>query len=120
MQKLQKHPSIILSPHQREIVTQAVIEVCSVRGYDLSALNVRTNHGHAVVSAQRKPDRIAGEFKAYATRALRAAHEFSASQKIWARGASTRYLWNSRHVEAAIDYVKYCQEDIPFEFKEKA
>jgi len=89
----------------------------NIESIDFSLSNLRTNHGHVVVGAEEDPDRIAGAFKAYATRALRSEFEFFRSAKIWTRGTSTRYLWKNRHVEAAIDYVKFCQEDVPFEFK---
>jgi REP element-mobilizing transposase RayT len=110
-------PSILLDPHQRSIVSSAISEVCQYREYELKALNVRTNHVHAVVSKAIKPEKIVNDFKAYATRRLRGEWQFAADGKVWARGASTRYLWKPKHVVAAVDYVLYCQEDIPFEFK---
>ena len=55
------------------------------------------------------------DLKAYGTRKLRREWEIAAEEKVWARGGSTRYLWKPRHDEAAEHYVKYCQEDIPFE-----
>lgn len=117
MRSRQRFPSVILDRNQRGMVTQAIREVCEFRKYGLIALNVRSNHAHAVVAASKNPDRVAGEFKAYATRALRSAYEYSRTQTIWTRGTSTRYLWKDRHVEAAINYVLYCQEDIPFDFQ---
>jgi len=112
------HPAVILNPEHHKHIEAAIKEVCEHRSYKLRALNVRTNHVHAVVSAWLKPERIVNEFKAYATRRLRSEHLIAADTKLWSRGASTRYLWKPRHVEAAIDYVLYCQEDIPFEFKD--
>lgn len=81
-------------------------------------MNVRTNHAHAVVSATVNPEKIVNDFKAYATRRLRSEGLIGLERKVWSRGASTRYLWKPRHVLAAVDYVLYCQEDIPFEFKD--
>ena len=118
MRRAQKGESVVLTQSQRVIVSAAIAQVCAYREYGLHSLNVRSNHSHVVVSAAQNPDKMPGEFKAYATRALRLANEFDADARIWTRGASTRYLWKDRHVEAAIDYVKYCQEDIPFEFRE--
>ena len=108
-----RHQPTILSPVQRHHVAGAIHEVCAYRGYSMRALNIRSNHGHAVVSAEVKPERIVNEFKAYSTRKLRQEQEFANDQIIWSRGASTRYLWKPRNVEAAIEYVLYSQGDIP-------
>lgn len=118
MQNAQKEPSLVLDSKQREIVKAAIVEVCEFRKYILRALNVRTNHAHVVVSGAVTPEKIVNDFKVYATRRLRDNGFCSPTQKIWSRGASTRYLWKLRHVEGAVDYVKYCQEDIPFEFRD--
>jgi REP element-mobilizing transposase RayT len=113
MAESMRQGSTILNLVQREHVATAIREVCMFRGYNLSALNVRSNHGHAVVSGQIKPERIVNEFKAYSTRRLRQEKEFSEEQVIWSRGASTLYLWKPRNVEAAIGYVLYSQGDVP-------
>lgn len=118
MAEMQKGPTFVLNTEQRECVEAAIKEVCEFRNYLLRAANVRTNHAHAVVSATMKPEKIVNDFKVYATRRLRAEGLCFPTQNIWSRGASTRYLWKPRHVEAAVDYVKYCQEDVPFEFRD--
>jgi REP element-mobilizing transposase RayT len=115
MKESQRVASVILTELQREIVTKALTEVCSHRGYFLQAQNIRTNHAHSVVSASIMPEKIVADFKAYATRRLREAGEFGERDRIWSRGASTRYLWKPRHVDAAVEYVLYGQGDIPFE-----
>ena len=112
-----RQPALILDESRRKLVVEAITEVCLYRNYDLKALNVRTNHVHSVVSAAIRPEKIVNDFKSYSTRTLRREWNVAATEKVWSRGASTRYLWKPRHVEAAIDYVLYCQEDIPFEFQ---
>jgi len=106
---------IVLDEVQRNTVRKAIEEVCEHRGYDLRALNVLTNHAHAVVSAEIKPEIIADSFKAYATRKLRENQMIGSDTKPWSRGRSRRYLWKSHHVEAAINYVLYFQGDVVFE-----
>ncbi|MFN2501097.1 MAG: transposase [Pyrinomonadaceae bacterium] len=118
MQIIQEHGHMVFDSHQRKCVDAAIKEVCEFREYMLRAINVRTNHAHVVVSAAVKPEKIVNDFKAYSTRRLRAECLSDPEQKVWSRGASTRYLWKPRHVEGAVDYVKYCQEDIPFEFRD--
>ena len=109
---------VTLDTTQRKIVSSAITDVCKHRSYLLRALNVRSNHVHSVVSRAIKPEKIVNDFKAYGTRALRREWQFSSQQRIWARGASTRYLWKPKHVEAAVDYVLYCQSDLPFELED--
>ena len=120
MKHEQAQPPFTLNADCRRLVETAIREVCSVRSYVLRAVNIRSNHGHAVASADCNPEKIVNEFKAYSTRRLRETNAVDRDRKIWSRGASTRYLWKPRHVIAAVDYVLYCQEDIPFDFQNSA
>jgi REP element-mobilizing transposase RayT len=110
-----KQPPFILSDAMRKTVEAAVRELCERRGFGLSAVNVRTNHAHAVVSAWRKPERIIDALKANATKMLREEKLVSIDTRIWSRGGSRRYLWKPRHVSAAVEYTLYGHGDIPFE-----
>jgi REP element-mobilizing transposase RayT len=94
-----------LNSSERKIVEAAIREVCLFRGYNLYALNVRTNHVHLVVSNAGKVERMMDSFKAYATKALRRANLAGPDSKIWSRHGSTRYLWTNRHIEVAVEYV---------------
>ncbi len=116
MRQEMKQKPVSLSAKGREVVEQAIAEVCQHRGYQLQAVNVRSNHLHAVVSAQIKPELIIDSFKSYATRRLRENFIIDANAKPWARGKSRRYLWKPRHVALAIEYVLYGQGDVLPEF----
>jgi REP element-mobilizing transposase RayT len=117
MSNLAKETTVKLDEAQRKIVTEAIREVCDYRQYTLHASNARTNHVHAVISKAIKPEKIVNDLKAYSTRRLREKWQFAGGERVWSRGASTRHLWKAHHLNGAIDYVLYCQEDIPFEFK---
>ena len=105
-----KEPHFLLDNHfQRECVKKTVNEVCEYRRYSLKAINVRTNHFHAVISAQIKPENIVNACKSYATRNLREKNLVKKDKKLWSRGKSRRYLWKPRHVSLAIEYVLYGQ-----------
>ena len=109
-----KHPPFRLDAYQRPLVEEAIREVCEHRGYRLLAINVRTNHVHTVVSAQRKPEPILQAFQAYATRKLREKGLLPRTVKPWSRHGSTPYLWKEKHVARAIDYVLNGQgHDLP-------
>jgi REP element-mobilizing transposase RayT len=113
-QKMKGSP-FVLDDVQRRVVHEAIQEVCRHREYTLHAVNVRTNHAHAVISTQVKPEKVADSFKAYATRNLRRKHLINDDIEVWSRGRSRRYLWKSNHVSAAINYVLYCQGDEVFD-----
>jgi REP element-mobilizing transposase RayT len=100
---------------QRDVVRDAISEVCRHRTYRLYALSVRSNHAHVVTGAETRPEIVADSFKAYTTRKLREYGLIDPNVKPWSRGRSRRYLWKSHHVNAAIDYVTFCQGDDPFD-----
>ena len=100
---------------QRHSVESAIRETCVIRHWSLQAINVRTNHAHTVVTANRKASLVLNAFKANATRHLREdglwPHNFSP----WADKGSKRRLWNESSVARAIDYVLYGQgDDLPY------
>ncbi len=114
-QEIKQNP-VSLSAKDREVVEQAIAEVCQHRGYQVQAINVRSNNLHAVVSAQIKPELIIDAFKSYATRRWRENFMIDVDTKPWAHGKSRRHLWKSRHVALAVVYVLYGQGDVLPEF----
>lgn len=104
-----KHPSVIFDVPSCMAVDAAIREVCQFRHWALHALNVRTNHLHAVVTAASQPEKILNDFKAYATRRLRRDGLWREPHSPWTDGGSKRYLWYERHVARAIHYVLYDQ-----------
>ena len=104
MNKEMRAEPFILNREQIIIVDAEIREVCIRRNYLLRALNVRTNHLHAVVSARKEPELIANAFKSNATRSLRENNLVSAETNVWSRGRSRRYLWRPHHLARAIDY----------------
>ena len=108
-------PPVILNVEQRKAVHEAIVDLCQQRTYVLHALNVRTNHAHSVIRVQAKPERVADSLKAYSTKRLRELGLIRPDQRVWARGRSRRYLWKPREVDAAINYVLYCQGEVSFE-----
>lgn len=111
----QRQVSVVLNDEQRRAVHESIVETCTHRGYGLRAANVRTNHAHAVVSALVKPEKVVNDLKAYATRRLREERLIGNCDRVWSRGASTRYLWKPAFVDAAIEYVLNSQGDVLFE-----
>lgn len=102
---LLRGPIVSLDPAARARVLDAIRQVCRYRQWELRAAHVRTQHVHAVVSAADDPDRVMRDFKAWSTRALRAASHPVAFGSVWARGGSSVPLWNEREVTDAAIYV---------------
>ena len=107
-----KSEVVTLDAHQRGLVDSAVRETCSFRQWHLHAINVRTNHVHAVVSiGTKKPEIALNAFKANATRKMRQSGCWQSEKSPWADRGSNRYLWNERSVGLAVDYVINGQGD---------
>ena len=58
------------SDDQRRVIEQTIRDHCRIRGWVLYAVNVRTNHVHVVVTADRHPDEVMNQFKAWCSRRL--------------------------------------------------
>src|SRR5580704_7660823 len=52
-----------LDQARREVVLQAIQEICRHRNWDLLAAHVRTNHVHVVVGAEVPPEKVMGDSK---------------------------------------------------------
>ena len=95
----------VLSVNERRVVHAAIVEVCAYRGWNLLALNVRTNHVYAVLGTGEAPERAVTTLKAWSTRRLREGGSVGVEARVWARHGSTRYLWGQAAVEGAVSYV---------------
>ena len=85
------HPPVTLNTNCRRIVRRAIEDHCRHRGWELLAVNVRTNHVHVVISfPHESPERVLGQLKAWATRRLREAGCVAADQRVWTHHGSTR------------------------------
>jgi REP element-mobilizing transposase RayT len=110
-----KRDPVLLDGKQRKVVKEAIQETCSLRKWTLFAINVRTNHVHAVIAG---PSATAGKVlnavKANSTRSMRESMVWTSDYTPWVDKGSTRYLWNNDHVMSACAYVEYGQgEDLP-------
>jgi len=100
----------ILTSEQRQAVEAQIAETCAHRGWTLHAVNCRTNHVHAVVTADvADPDKIRIDLKAWATRTLKTKYD-SRRDNWWAERGSIRYLNSDDDLEAATLYVRDGQD----------
>jgi hypothetical protein len=96
-------PPYLLSATARVVARDAIVKPCQENGWFLSALHVRTNHVHVVVSADREPGRLMSDLKARASREL-SRLRIDAHGRRWTRHGSTRYLFDEVSVAAAVAY----------------
>jgi hypothetical protein len=82
-------PPYYLNDDRRLIVLTAIREVCQYRNWNLHAAHVRTNHVHAVVETETRPELAMNTFKSYASRALNSLAGDEPDRKRWARHGST-------------------------------
>src|SRR5436305_293988 len=62
-------PALSLDVEQRRIVETTIADHCRIRGWQLQAVNARTQHVHAVVTAPgRDPEDVTDQLKAWCTR----------------------------------------------------
>lgn len=113
----QNEPAFELNETQRTSTLAAILEVCKYRDWEAFAVHVRTTHVHVVLHALDKPERVMGDFKAYATRRLKQMTGNANRKKFWARHGSTRYLWKVKDVEQALHYVVHEQGGVMALFK---
>ena len=112
-QRLRSEPLTLKARHRKSI-EGAIRETCNIRKWLLHAINVRTNHVHTVVWANRRAGLVLNAFKANATRQLREDGLWPYSHSPWADKGSKRKLWNEQSVARAIDYVVNGQgDDLP-------
>ena len=98
------HDGYLLDSSARLVVLRAIRKHCLVQEWTLHVAHVRSNHVHAVVTAEERPEVVMGQFKAYASRALNQASGLR--RKRWSHHASTKYLWNWKSVASAVAYVR--------------
>lgn len=109
-----------LDAEQRRIVEQQIAETCRFRGWELHAVNCRSNHVHVVVTAAQAPKTVRSQLKAWCTRRLKeleverrkakGAGEDPIRENWWAERGSRRVIDTLESLEAAVIYVRDGQE----------
>ncbi len=85
------------------MVEQTIRDHCKIRGWTLHAVNVRSNHVHVVVTADRDPDEVMTQFKASCTRRLKESDP--ERERWWTKGGSTKWINDNAYLQNAIRYV---------------
>lgn len=97
---------ITLTSEQRLMIEQTIRDHCWIRRWTLHAVNVRTNHVHVVVTADRRPEAVMNQFKVWCSRRLNA---ITKRERWWTEHGSTRWLNDEKSFWRAIEYVMNAQ-----------
>ena len=112
----------VLDPEQRQVVESTIAEHCRIRGWELHAVNCRSNHLHIVVTADRSPKQVRLQFKAWCTRRLKGLEAkrlgYTSADAIpdqvrknwWVERGSHRYINDQVSLDAAMVYVRDGQD----------
>jgi REP element-mobilizing transposase RayT len=105
--------AIVLTREQRLIVSQTIRDHCRIRNWRLHAINVRTNHIHVVVTADRDPDEVMNQFKAWCSRRLSESAGLTtqvaakAGRRRWfTEGGDKEVIDDDRYFHNAVTYVQ--------------
>jgi hypothetical protein len=106
---------LALGVHQQSVVADVIAAHCKIRGWTLHAISCRSQHVHVVVTAAGvAPEDVMTQFKAWATRRLKAA---SADDRIqsnrrrwWSECGSKRWIYDVAGLEAVVTYVTERQD----------
>ncbi len=112
-----------LDHEQRQVVETTIADHCRIRGWTLHAVNCRSNHLHVVVAANRHPDEVREQLKAWCTRRLkdlehtrrsrsqlRRAAPMRRSARIGGPSGSGLYVNDEDGLETLIQYVCDAQD----------
>ncbi len=104
--------AVLLTNEQRGVVTQTIRDHCRIRRWQLHAVNVRTNHVHVVVSADRAPEEVMNQLKAWCSRRLSDQAGLSGPvarragrRRWWTEHGSTKWITEDDYLQNAIAYV---------------
>ncbi len=113
MPALQAHAAAIMTAEtvrldaaQAQTVAVQLRETATHRGWHLLALAVMANHIHVVVGVPGDPDpeKLLGDFKAWATRRLNAG--WGRRERWWTQSGSRRIKRTPEEVRGAVEYVR--------------
>lgn len=109
----------VLDCQQRQLVERTISDHCRIRGWELHAVNCRTNHLHVVVAAPIPPKQVQVQLKAWCTRRLKdlesrrrgiGRDDPALRQQWWAERGSRRWINDHDSLEAAVLYVRDGQD----------
>jgi REP element-mobilizing transposase RayT len=110
-----KHGMILLTAEQRLIVEAGCRQHCDHRGWRLWEVNARSNHVHAVVTAEGVSGKtVRDQLKANCTRALREHSTQFSDRPVWTVGGDWECINDDTDLEEVCAYVREAQDRMEF------
>jgi REP element-mobilizing transposase RayT len=94
----------LLTQPQRLAVQAQIEETCQHRGWELHAVNCRSNHAHILLTANANPKVVRAQLKAWCTRKLKSISA-AERQNWWAERGSVRWIFDALSLDAARVYI---------------
>ena len=107
--KQMRGDAVLLRPADRSAVELACGEHATFRGWEVLAVNARTNHVHVVIAAEENPQKVRDQLKANCTRKVRQQAEPLIVEKTWTKGGDCEVLYSDQDLQAAVTYVLEAQ-----------
>ena len=108
---LMAEAEVVMSPAQRVLIELTIQDHCRIRNWQLHAFNVRTNHIHVVVTADRDAVEVRNQLKAWCSRrlsdecGLKKAVAVKAGRRRWfTEGGEQKRIENEEYLQNAIRY----------------
>ena len=105
-----KEQIVLLNESQRNAVETICHRHAEIRGWELHAVSVRSNHVHIAVTANAEPKKVRDQFKANATRVLRQRPNPIINQKVWTRGGDVEIIDDEDSLEQVVLYITEAQD----------
>ena len=116
-----KEKAVLLNVQQRKTVEDVIREHGEIRGWELHAVSVRSNHVHVAVTVVPKTGnsdfrtgdgikRVRDELKANATRVLRRSEKPITNTKVWTKGGDIKFIDSDEDLEQVVIYICDAQD----------
>ena len=105
-------PPVLLNSNQRIAVESVCRKHAEIRGWELHAVNARSNHVQLVVTADADGKMVRSQFKANATNILRQPPNPIANKKVWTRGGDIKIVDGDDAMDRVVLYITVAQDRI--------
>jgi REP element-mobilizing transposase RayT len=105
-----KEKPVVFNESQRKAVEKVIYDHSAIRGWELHALSVRSNHVHVAVTTAALPKQVRDQFKANGTRVLRELPNPVTNAKVWTKGGDIEFIEGAEELEQVVIYITEAQD----------
>ena len=116
-----KEKAVVLDELQRHDIEEVAHKHATIRGWEIHAVSVRSNHVHVAVTVVPKTGnedhraadgikRVRDELKANATRVLRRGENPVTNEKVWTKGGDIEFIDTNDDLEQVVIYITEAQD----------